>query len=354
MDEIKQAREALDAHTAAWVAKVGAYDRSEQWRADGYGSVEAAIADACRMDRSVVHVDVKLARKLEQLPLVADAFAEGAISRRHASVIATAATPARLAEFTNLEHEFVDVARKCPPKELAGIVRYVTDALDGDGGADAEDRIYQRRRYKQSRTLDNTLAIDGFLDPESAGVHESAIRIARDRDEREAETRTQAQRNADAVTMIMRQWLELTDADTPDHVRRNFVFVVDLMETPGIGPELIAHARDERRRDGHLSEATLERIACDGNLSRIIMFGKSEVLDVGRTTRTATNAQFRALIARDRHCRAPGCNEPPNRCQAHHTRHWTRGGPTDLDNLQLLCWNHHRQRHIEDAKDRGG
>jgi hypothetical protein len=297
---------------------------------------------------------VKLGRKLEQLPVVAEAFAAGAISRRHASVIATAATPARMAEFTNLEHEFVDVARKCPPKELAGIVRYVTDALDGDGGADAEDRIYQRRRYHQSSTLDGMLATDGLFDPESAGFAEDALRIARDRDERDAETRTTKQRNADAFTMIMRQWLELTDADTPDHVRRHAVIVVDLAETPGVGPELIAHARAERRRLGQLSKATLERIACDGNLSRIIMFGKSEVLDVGRTTRTATNAQFRALIARDRHCRAPGCNEPPNRCQAHHTRHWTRGGPTDLDNLQLLCWNHHRQRHIEDAKDRGG
>jgi hypothetical protein len=145
MDELKQAREALDAQAAAWVAIVGEYDRSEQWRADGYGSVEVAIADGCRMDRGVVSVDVKLARKLEQLPVVADAFAEGAISQRHAAVIATAATPERMAEFTNLETEFVDVARKCPPKELAGIVRYVTDALDGDGGADAEERIYQRR-----------------------------------------------------------------------------------------------------------------------------------------------------------------------------------------------------------------
>jgi hypothetical protein len=352
MDEIKEAREALDAQTAAWVAKVGEFDRSEAWRADGYGSVEAAIADVCRMDRGVVSVDVKLARKLEKLPVVADAFAHGAISQRHASVIASAATPARIAEFTNLEGEFVDVARKCPPKELAAVVAYVTDALDGDGGADAEDRIYQRRRYHQSRTLDGMLATDGLFDPESAEFAENALRIARDRDEREAETRTAKQRNADAFTMIMRQWLGLTDADTPDHVRRQAVIVVDLCETPGVGPELIAHARAERRRTGRLSDATLERIACDGNVSRVIMFGKSEVLDVGRTARTATNAQFRALIARDRHCRGPGCNEPPNRCQAHHTWHWTRGGPTDLDNLELLCWNHHRQRHLSDAHAR--
>jgi hypothetical protein len=351
-EEIKQARETLDAQAAAWVAIVGEYDRSEQWCADGYGSVEGAIADLCHMDRGVVSMDVKLARKLQKLPVVAAAFAEGAISQRHASVIATAATPARLAEFTNLENEFVDVARKCPPKELADVVRYVTDALDGDGGADAEEKLYQRRRYHQSRTLDDMLATNGLLDPESAEFAESALKTARARDEREAETRTAGQRNADAFTMIMRQWLELTDANTPDHVRSQAITVLDLAETPGIGRELIAQAREERRRDGHLSRDTLERIACDANISRAIMFGKSEVLDLGRTTRIASPAQFRALIARDRHCQAPGCKEPPRRCQAHHKWWWTRGGPTDLDNLELLCWYHHRERHRQDDQAR--
>jgi hypothetical protein len=304
------------------------------------------------MDRGAVSVDVKLARKLEKLQVVAEAFAQGAISQRHASVIATAATPARMAEFTNLEERFVDVARKCPPKELADVVRYVTDALDGDGGADAEEKLYRRRRYHQSRTLDDMLATDGLFDPESAKLAESALKTARARDERDAETRTAGQRNADAFTMIMRQWLELTDANTPDHVRSQAITVVDLAETPGIGADLIAQAREERRRAGHLSQATRERIACDGNISRAIMFGKSEVLDLGRTTRIASPAQFRALIARDRHCQAPGCHEPPSRCQAHHKWHWTRGGPTDLDNLELLCWYHHRQRHIDDANAR--
>src|SRR4051812_21681828 len=181
-DRIKQNRESCDAQAAAWVAIVGEYDRSEQWRADGYGSVEGAIADLCRMDRGAVNVEVKLARKLEKLPVVAQAFAEGAISRRHASVIATAATPARMAEFTNLESEFVDVARKCPPKELADVVRYVTDALDGDGGAEAEEKLFQRRRHHQSRPLADPLATTGPFAPEPAGVAENAPPIAPGRD----------------------------------------------------------------------------------------------------------------------------------------------------------------------------
>src|SRR6185503_6144237 len=119
MDEIKLDREALDAQTAVWLEQVAEFDRSEEWRAAGYYSASAALAEVCRMDKGVASVDVKLARKLEKLAIVAEAFAEGWMSQRHASVIVTAATPARMAEFTNLEERFVDVARKCPPKELA-------------------------------------------------------------------------------------------------------------------------------------------------------------------------------------------------------------------------------------------
>ena len=89
---------------------------------------------------------------------------------------------------------------------------------------------------------------------------------------------------------------------------------------------------------------------CDCDLTRIVMAGRSEILDVGRATRTATPAQWKALVVRDRHCQAPGCTQPPSRCQAHHIRHWTDGGTSDLDNVELLCWHHHRQRHIEDDK----
>ena len=30
---------------------------------------------------------------------------------------------------------------------------------------------------------------------------------------------------------------------------------------------------------------------------------------------------------------------------AHHVTHWAEGGGTDLDNLVLLCWAHHRFVH---------
>ncbi len=47
------------------------------------------------------------------------------------------------------------------------------------------------------------------------------------------------------------------------------------------------------------------------------------------------------MIARDRHCAAPGCEQPPAACQVHHVRPRSKGGRTKLGNLLLLCSFHH-------------
>jgi len=73
------------------------------------------------------------------------------------------------------------------------------------------------------------------------------------------------------------------------------------------------------------------------------LLGTRQPLLVGRTERTATAAQRRALAARDRGCIIPGCGIPAEACQTHHVADWAAGGPTDVPNLVLLCWAHHRQ-----------
>ena len=57
-------------------------------------------------------------------------------------------------------------------------------------------------------------------------------------------------------------------------------------------------------------------------------------LAVGRTARTATPAQRRALAARDRGCVIPGCAIPAEACQVHHLVEWADGGTTDTANLR--------------------
>ncbi len=94
-----------------------------------------------------------------------------------------------------------------------------------------------------------------------------------------------------------------------------------------------------------LSAATLRRICCDADLIPAVLGTHSQVLDVGRTQRLVTAAIWKALVARDQHCRFTHCTRPPMMCHAHHLQHWTDGGDTSLPNLLLLCGHHHRLIH---------
>src|SRR5215813_4304527 len=64
-------------------------------------------------------------------------------------------------------------------------------------------------------------------------------------------------------------------------------------------------------------------------------------LDVGAATETIPAHLRRLVIARDRHCRFPGCAQPPAACQPHHILPRSKGGRTCLTNLLLLCTFHH-------------
>jgi hypothetical protein len=92
-----------------------------------------------------------------------------------------------------------------------------------------------------------------------------------------------------------------------------------------------------------VSAETSARLACDASIVRLEHAGDGTILDVGRRSRAVPSAIRRALTARDRTCRFPGCTS--RFCDAHHIVHWIDGGGTSLDNFMLLCRRHHRFVH---------
>ncbi|MFN8126719.1 MAG: hypothetical protein U0R64_09470 [Candidatus Nanopelagicales bacterium] len=76
-------------------------------------------------------------------------------------------------------------------------------------------------------------------------------------------------------------------------------------------------------------------------ISQALVDTRCQPLHVGRTHRFATPAQRTALAVRDGGCIL--CHRPPAECQTHHVTDWAEGGVTDLDQMVLLCWSHHRQ-----------
>ncbi|WP_158726834.1 HNH endonuclease signature motif containing protein [Tomitella fengzijianii] len=132
----------------------------------------------------------------------------------------------------------------------------------------------------------------------------------------------------------------------------------DLADLPADQDQLLSLLRQGRIHDmfallqsgwtghhGAMSTSVLRRIACDAAVTPILVDGHGTPLDLGRTARLASRAQRRALAARDHGCAFPGCTRPIAWTDAHHIIHWADGGPTDLDNLVLLCTAHHRAVH---------
>jgi hypothetical protein len=246
-----------------------------------------------------------------------------------------------------IEEQLVDLARQVTPKEFGNIVRRYTDALDGDDGQDRATKDWNRRRFHISKTLDGMYAGDFLLDEVSGETVVNALAAVMG-PPRSDDDRTPEQRRADGLVDVC----SLAAAHATDgnwrKPRADFTLHLDLSEMEQRSPDLADIVRAEAISGHGLSKATLRMLTCDCNISRLITDGPSQVLDVGRATRTIPTAIRRGLEARDRGCTHPGCDRPPDWCDGHHIWHWEDGGPTSLDNLVLLCRHHHIEAHRND------
>ena len=71
---------------------------------------------------------------------------------------------------------------------------------------------------------------------------------------------------------------------------------------------------------------------------------KGDAVRIGRMRREPSAGMVRQLRYRDGECRFPGCGAR-RFTQAHHLRWWRHGGRTDLENLILVCFFHHKLVH---------
>jgi len=123
-------------------------------------------------------------------------------------------------------------------------------------------------------------------------------------------------------------------------------------------PEIAVHISIERLLDdahtagicetSHgiaLPVSTVRRMCCDAEIYPVVLSGTGEVLDQGRSIRTANRQQRRALRAQHRTCAFPACSVGYDHCRIHHITWWRNLGNTDIDNLIPLCERHHHLVH---------
>ena len=106
--------------------------------------------------------------------------------------------------------------------------------------------------------------------------------------------------------------------------------------------ELLTKAGLAETSDGStLTSDQLLRIADEAEIWPTIINHHNIPLAMGRTRRIATPGQTMALHIETTDVRSPGVPIHPYWCDRHHIQDWILGGPTDLDNLTLLCRYHH-------------
>lgn len=94
-----------------------------------------------------------------------------------------------------------------------------------------------------------------------------------------------------------------------------------------------------------MAASTLRRMLCDAKVYPAVLGGAGQVLDLGRSARTAPPALRRALVLRDKGCTYPGCALGPKWTEPHHVVPWADGGATDSSTMALVCTRHHRLVH---------
>lgn len=168
----------------------------------------------------------------------------------------------------------------------------------------------------------------------------------------EADDRTGDQRRLDAI--IEMAGVVASDPTLLEHARPVSASRAQVVVT--IGLEALRSELTSRGYgvDGHgnpLTAATVRRMCCHAGITPAVLDSDSAILDLGRAARLASPDQLRYLGLRDRGCVYPGCDRPPSWCEAHHLDEWDAdGGPTDVDNLALLCTRHHTVVHHRKLK----
>ena len=326
----------LHAATYQLLVLLREFDARKGWN-NGFLSCAHWLHWRTSFDLGASREKVRVARALATLPRISWCMERGQLSYAKVRALTRVATPEN-------ESALLGVALAGTAAQVERFVRAWRRVDRAAEGRD-DERRFLKRELATWVDDDGMVVIRGRLTPEVGAVVQRALEAAADRLFREArpspagnslaEDVTPAQRRADALGLLAECALS-ADLDRGTAGDRYQVVVhVDAATADGVIE--LGHSAQ------HVSAETSRRISCDAAVVTMTHDADGAVLDVGRRTRTVPPAIRRALDARDRGCRFPGCTS--RRCDAHHVERWTDGGATSLGNLVLLCRRHHRAVH---------
>ena len=345
-EEIVALVELRDRVDAALVQRFGAFDASEQWKHDGCFSAACwlrARADIARGDAQRI---ARQARLLRTMPATEAAVADGTLSMAKAQLLTEVINDRTRARFDEHEPLLLEQIRPLDVDQTKIVLAHWKRMADTDGPNPCDP---DRNRASLTTGWEGRWHLDADLDPLSGAIVKAALDAITDRMHQHGRFsdlgphNTSSRRTADALVEMAHR----STGRSPEQgsVHAKVIVVVpwerllqrhaDPLAPP---PELIG--------TGPVDLTDVLRLTLLGTVTTLTLDEHGDPLNLGRDVRLATEGQWIALKVRDQGCVTPGCNRPADWCSAHHIRFWDRDhGPTDLNNLCLLCSHHHHLIH---------
>jgi hypothetical protein len=356
--EITELSAHIQAATCRWLCLVAEFDRRDGWVASGCRSCAAWLSWRCGLAPSGAREQVRVARRLAEMPRVLEAFGRGELSYSQVRALSRVVNE-------DTEEQFLNLARHCTAADLEVLVRSYRGVLAAE--LPAVRRSRQNRYVVCSHDEDGSLTLHARLPAEEGAIVLAALAAGRDALRSSADETASAEApqasdsaenasaeapstpegvsrpaatDADALVLMADTLVSSGAADRPGGERYQVVVHVD---ADAVGARDDEAGRCELDHGAALHPETARRLACDASLVRVLE-RDGQPLSIGRKTRSVPPSLRRALNGRDGGCRFPGCDQR-RFVDAHHIHHWARGGRTDLGNLVLLCRHHHRLVH---------
>lgn len=338
-EELRELRAVIDALEIEFSFSARRFQAEGGHLADGAAGAVSWLARNCNMTAAAAADRVCVGKQLQSLPEVAKTVGSGEIG--YQSTAAVCHLYEQLGDRREAldESALVEHVRQMRVNDVRVLCHRLRHVVDPDGAERSADEDFERRWLKLSPLLDGMFTVDGVLDAVGGAAVKKALESLCTR-QGDGDTRRHGQRMADAIVELAHHALDNGRLPATRGAKPHVSMTTTLEGLRGVAGSPAA----ELDAGVPIPARTFERMACDCTITRVLM-ADSMVIDVGRATRVIPPATRRALQARDRCCRWPGCDRPIGWTSAHHIEFWSRGGATALDNLLSLCHFHHRLVH---------
>ena len=356
----------------AWLAVIRELDQRGHARTTGASGTAAWLAHRLLVDPTRAHADVRAAQQLDpdadtpappgvaltpalpagtpHLAATGRALLAGEVSRAHADTVAalirTLPIPTTVTDRDDLHARaqtwLLEQCLTFAPVDVRRLGAHLRHVVDPDGYLSEERNAIQHATFWVRAAPDGiTYHFGGHTDPLTGAQLQTFIDThCAPRPGTDPNTglgtpdpRTPDQRRAHAFTDLVHL---ATNADpTTSGALGTQLIVTTTLATLQAQLGELGHRCADTETGQPLSAALTRKLACDTTIIPATLGATGAPLDLGHATRTISPA------LRDRHCAFPSCTRPARWAHAHHIKHWADGGPTNLNNLVLLCGHHH-------------